>query len=41
MDDDYHSLISSPNLKREITGSEENLNPKNVEPGYRVSIRGG
>lgn len=40
IDDDYHGVIGQ-NSKRTVSTSEEDLNPRTPEPGYRVSIRGG
>ncbi|RMJ25340.1 integral membrane protein [Aspergillus sp. HF37] len=42
IDDDYHSVMGGQNMKRDVNGSEENLNPQGQPaPEYRVSIRGG
>ncbi|RJE20601.1 integral membrane protein [Aspergillus sclerotialis] len=41
IDDDYHSVMIGQNSKRAVSTSEEDLNPRTPEPGYRVSIRAG
>lgn len=42
IDDDYHSVLGGRNMKRDMNGSEEKLNPQGpLEHEYRVSIRGG